>query len=76
MRPKIKLTQDEYFNIMYNLFTSEDGKLILDVWTDNFVYRKTALEGMKPLEIGLRQGETNFVLSIHNLINEMKNIKD
>lgn len=73
MRPKIEITHEEYLQIIYRLFTSEEGNLVLDAWTDNLVYRKIAMEGMDPLEIGLRQGETNFILSIHNLIDQTIN---
>ena len=68
----IHMSEEDYYNLVYDVFTSEKGKLILDVWTDNFVYRKTPTAGMTLLKRGKLQGETNFVLSIHNVIDGEK----
>lgn len=68
LKPDIELTYDEYLSLIYKVFTSDDGKLLLDIWTKQFLYRKVAQPGDIPLDIGIKQGEQQFVLSIINLL--------
>jgi len=70
--PDIKLTHEEYLSLIYKIFTSSDGKLLLDIWTQQFLYKKIAMPGDIPLDIGIRQGEQQFVLSILNFIKQTK----
>ena len=72
LTPDIEITYDEYLSLIYKVFTSEEGKLLLDIWTQQFLYRKVAQPGDIPIDIGIKQGEQQFVLSIHNLIKQTK----
>lgn len=81
LTPDINITYDEYLSLIYKVFTSTEGKLLLDVWKEQFLYRKIAMPGDIPLDIGIKQGEQQFVLSIINFIkqtkqNEQENIKN
>lgn len=73
MRPKTQITHTDYMSLIYKIFHTDDGKMLLDIWTDQFIFRKVAQDGDDLLSIGLKQGEVQFVLSIHNLINDTKN---
>lgn len=77
MSPTYDITQEDYLKLINYIFAeTEEGKKLLNIWIDQFMFRKTALEGDDLLTIGLRQGEQGFVLSIHNLIKQIKNEKD
>lgn len=69
MSPK-QLTEEDYYKLINYIFAETDeGKKLLEIWTELFMFRKTAIEGDDLLTIGLKQGEQGFVLSIHNLVN-------
>jgi len=69
-------TQDDYYKLINYIFAETDeGKKLLEIWIDQFMFRKTAQDGDDLLTIGLKQGEQGFVLSIHNLLNSMKETK-
>lgn len=69
---KAQLTHQEYLSLIYKVFTTDNGKLLLDTWTNQFLYRKIALEGSDLLSIGIKQGEQQFVLSLHQLIEQIE----
>jgi len=69
MKP-IKLTHTEYLHLIFQTFTTEKGKLLLEAWESQFLFRKIANEGDDLLTIGIHQGEASFVLSILNLIEQ------
>ncbi len=76
MSPNYELTQDDYFKLINYIFAETDeGKKLLEIWIDQFMFRKTAQDGDDLLTIGLKQGEQGFVLSIYNLIKQMKETK-
>ena len=72
MRPTIKISQEDYQRLIQRLFNTEDGKTLLNVWEDLFLYKKIANYGDIPLDIGIKQGEAGFVLSIVNLLEQIK----
>jgi len=73
MSPKYKkITHEDYLSLINKVFTTEEGKLLLDIWTDQFMFRKIANEGDDLLTIGIHQGEAGFVLSIVRLIEQYK----
>ena len=63
-----ELTQEDYYKIIESVFSTNDGKLLLNIWEQSFLYKKIALEGDDLLTIGIRQGEAQFVLSIIQLL--------
>lgn len=69
-----EITQEDYFQLINTIFANTDeGKLLLDIWVEQFMFRKTADHGDDLLSIGLKQGEQGFVLSIVNLLKSFNN---
>ena len=75
MSPDIEITHQDYLKLINTVFTTPEGKLLLEVWQKQFLFRKIAMDGDELLSIGLKQGEASFVLSIINLINQHKKEK-
>lgn len=73
---KIDITQEEYLKLIYKVFNTEEGQLLLDVWTKQFMFRKTAVDGDDLLSIGLKQGEQQFVMSIIQLMEQTEKMED
>ena len=71
MSPK-DITHDDYLKLINSIFTTDEGKLLIEVWTNQFLFKKIANYGDDLLDIGIRQGEAGFVLSIHNLLEQIK----
>lgn len=76
MRKKIQLTHAEYISLMYQVFTTRKGKLLLELWEDQFLYRKIMNEDDTIGNIGIKQGEQQFILSIVNLIEQQQDINN
>jgi len=73
MSPEKQLTHQEYLSLIYTIFNAPNGKLLLDIWTEQFLMtRKIANEGDDYLSIGIKQGEAQFVLSINQLLAQSK----
>ena len=72
MRNKPTITHDDYLKLVHNVFTDEKGALLLQIWEDQFLFRKIANEGDDYLTIGIHQGEAGFILSIINLLEQIK----
>jgi len=70
-----KLTHEEYLHLIYKVFTTTNGKQLLDVWNDSFLLnRKIAMSGDDLLSIGIKQGEATFIMSINGLIEQQNEI--
>jgi len=68
MRKKPQLTHEEYLSLIFQVFTTRKGKLLLDVLEDQFVYRKSYNEGDDFATTAFRDGQKDIVLSIINHI--------
>jgi len=74
MRTKTNLTHEEYLSLIYQVFTTRKGKLLLEIWTDQFLYRKSYQDGDDIGSVAYRDGEKGFILSIINLIEQQQEI--
>ena len=70
MRNRPTVTQEDYYKLMVELFNTPNGKALLEIWEDQFLFKKVAIHGDDLLTIGLKQGEASFVLSIINLLEQ------
>jgi len=71
---KPQMTHEEYLSLIYQVFTTRKGKLLLDVWESQFLHRKIMYEDDTIGNVGIRQGEQQFVLSIGALIEQQSEI--
>lgn len=76
MRPITNISHEDYLNLIFKVFQTPNGKTLLKVWETQFIYRKTAQDGDGLLEVGLKTGEQNFILSIINLIEQQQEINN
>ena len=74
MRPKLQITTEDYQQLIFEVFTTEKGALLLEAFEDLFIYRPVALGEDDLISLGKRQGEFNFVLSIINLIDNKRKV--
>lgn len=74
MRKKPQLTHEEYLSLIFQVFTTRKGKLLLDVLEDQFIYRKSYNEGDDFATTAFRDGQRDIILSIINHIENQEQI--
>jgi len=76
MRKKPQITQEEYMSLMFQVFTTRKGKLLLDVLEDQFIYRRMYNEGDDFATAAFRDGQKDVILSIINHIETQNEINN
>jgi len=74
-RDRIEFEQKiaDYHALVNRVFTTEDGKQLLDVWVKDHVFSPTIIPG-QPLEYhGIREGKAAFVRDICEVLDLITN---
>lgn len=54
--------------LLVSVFSTPNGRVLLDRWKDSLIHSPTALPSMDMLTIGINEGQKNFIRSILNAV--------
>ena len=73
MKPELKQAHLDYHALLNRVFSTDDGKKLLDRWVEDHVYEPVVIPG-QVLEVhGMRQGRVNFILDIKKAMDLIEN---
>ena len=62
-------TELELQKAIARLFSTEDGKLILKAWEDNFILSSPHYQGITQIDLAYNSGKGDFVRAIKLIVN-------
>jgi hypothetical protein len=63
----------DYNNAITRLFSSDDGKKVMELWLKRHVFSPTVIAGNSREENGIREGKASFVRDIFDTVDLVNN---
>lgn len=68
---RANLIKFENESALYKLLLSPEGEKLVQHWVDTYVMGMIALPGDTNVQIGIRQGQANFVMHIKHILDQL-----